>query len=435
MRSACPLWPGVLLDHVHVDPAQRARLAAADAGVVEVVRGRGGATRVELGVPRGQIVLPHRVVERNQLAVVDRGVVPDRRGGRARARACAGTSCVRPRPCAAPARAATASTSRPVVVCDRRRSVPRISTRASMRWYSSHCSSMSRSPSTNGGSWRRGSTRSSTIGRAFHRIDFHRIEIASEPSRPEVQTEPMYGWRLDEHAHAGTEHLDEAYVSGYDRKAGFDPTEDVEMLRSHGLNEDSVVVDLGAGTGTFAAAVAPVCGHVIAVDVSPAMTRAALRDRVARPRAPERERRGGRIPLLRARPARRPTSSSPATRCITCPTSGRPSRSTAIARRCCGPAACCVSAISSSTSAPADADERIARMDVGRRDRMPPIGFTAEELAEHVRDEFSTYSWLLEPMLERTGFDIVRARLPPPRVRRVHVHSPVSRRSRVISCR
>ena len=28
------------------------------------------------------------------------------------------------------------------------------------------------------------------------------------------------------------------------------------------------------------------------------------------------------------------------------------------------------------------------------------------ELEEHVRDEHSTYTWLLEPMLERTGFVI-----------------------------
>lgn len=40
-----------------------------------------------------------------------------------------------------------------------------------------------------------------------------------------------------------------------------------------------MVVDLGAGTGTFTLAVAPVCRKVVAVDVSPAMA-AALRGRV-----------------------------------------------------------------------------------------------------------------------------------------------------------
>jgi hypothetical protein len=31
------------------------------------------------------------------------------------------------------------------------------------------------------------------------------------------------------------------------------------------------------------------------------------------------------------------------------------------------------------------------------------------ELEEHVREEHSTFSWLLEPMIERSGFEIVRA--------------------------
>ncbi len=34
------------------------------------------------------------------------------------------------------------------------------------------------------------------------------------------------------------------------------------------------------------------------------------------------------------------------------------------------------------------------------------VGWTRPELAEHVRDEHSTFTWLLEPMIERAGFDI-----------------------------
>ena len=36
----------------------------------------------------------------------------------------------------------------------------------------------------------------------------------------------------------------------------------------------------------------------------------------------------------------------------------------------------------------------------------PVEGWTAGELEHHVRTEYSTYSWLLEPMLERAGFDV-----------------------------
>ena len=79
------------------------------------------------------------------------------------------------------------------------------------------------------------------------------------------------GWFLDELAHAGPEHLDAGYVPTYDRKAGTDPADDVARLRALGLDPAHTVVDLGAGTGTFALAVAPLCRRVVAVDVSPAM--------------------------------------------------------------------------------------------------------------------------------------------------------------------
>jgi SAM-dependent methyltransferase len=78
-------------------------------------------------------------------------------------------------------------------------------------------------------------------------------------------------WYIDEFAHAGDEHLDPEYVATYDRKSQTDPSEDLALLREMGMNERSVLVDLGAGTGTFALAAAPYCGRVIAVDVSPAM--------------------------------------------------------------------------------------------------------------------------------------------------------------------
>ena len=36
-------------------------------------------------------------------------------------------------------------------------------------------------------------------------------------------------------------------------------------------------------------------------------------------------------------------------------------------------------------------------------------GWTRPELEEHLRDEHSTFTWLLEPMLDRAGFDITDA--------------------------
>jgi SAM-dependent methyltransferase len=57
-----------------------------------------------------------------------------------------------------------------------------------------------------------------------------------------------------------------------------------------------------------------------------------------------------------------------------------------------------------------DAEAHIARWleNAGRWSRA--------ELEEHLRDEHSTFSWLLEPMLERAGFEIVEAEYDARRV-------------------
>jgi SAM-dependent methyltransferase len=79
---------------------------------------------------------------------------------------------------------------------------------------------------------------------------------------------------IDELDFAGPEHLDPAFVTGYEQKQGNpDPTADLDVLAAHGVGLTSTVVDLGAGTGIFALAAARRFGHVIAVDVSPAMLR------------------------------------------------------------------------------------------------------------------------------------------------------------------
>ena len=39
----------------------------------------------------------------------------------------------------------------------------------------------------------------------------------------------------------------------------------------------------------------------------------------------------------------------------------------------------------------------------------PADGYTGADYAEHIRTEFSTFRWLLEPMLTATGFEIVTA--------------------------
>jgi len=40
-------------------------------------------------------------------------------------------------------------------------------------------------------------------------------------------------------------------------------------------------------------------------------------------------------------------------------------------------------------------------------------GYSQEEMYGHIRDEYTTYAWIIEGMLERAGFDIVRRELFP----------------------
>jgi ubiquinone/menaquinone biosynthesis C-methylase UbiE len=213
----------------------------------------------------------------------------------------------------------------------------------------------------------------------------------------------MRRWWLDEQAHVGPEHLDAGYVARYDRKAGFDPTEDIEVLRRQGLGPDSLVVDLGAGTGTFAVSVAPSCRQVVAVDVSTVMT-TALRTRV--------ERLGlDNVTVVDAGFLSYIHEGEPVDIVFTRNALHQiPDFWKGIA----------LDRIASFLRphgvlrlrdlvfdfAPREAEERIEAWMSGAVSD-PAAGWTVDELAQHVRTEFSTYSWLLDSMLDRSGFDIL----------------------------
>jgi SAM-dependent methyltransferase len=51
----------------------------------------------------------------------------------------------------------------------------------------------------------------------------------------------------------------------------------------------------------------------------------------------------------------------------------------------------------------------------------PSLGWTAAELAEHIRTEHSTFSWLLEAILDRAGFEVTARRYSENRVHASYV--------------
>jgi SAM-dependent methyltransferase len=214
----------------------------------------------------------------------------------------------------------------------------------------------------------------------------------------------MERWWLDELAHAGAEHLDASYVAGYERKGGYDPAGDLELLTAWGLGRDSVLIDLGAGPGTFALAAAAVCRRVIAVDISPAMT-GLLAERVRRLGL-------GNVEVIQAGLLSYEHRGAPADFVFTrnalhqIPDFWKGialSRMAGILR----PGGLLRLHDLIFDFDPADAGPAIGAWMSGAVED-PAAGYTAGELAEHVRTEHSTYSWLLEPLLDRTGFTILQ---------------------------
>jgi ubiquinone/menaquinone biosynthesis C-methylase UbiE len=213
-------------------------------------------------------------------------------------------------------------------------------------------------------------------------------------------------WFPDELARAGPEHLDPSYVAGYERKAGFDPTDEVALLRELGLDKTHTLVDMGAGTGVLALAAAKVCRRVVAVDVSSAML-AVARD--------EADRRGvTNVELVQQG-------------FLTYQHQGEPAdfvysrnalhhlpdfwkaialeRITAVLR----PGGILRVHDIVYSFEPGEARNALEAW-FARAAADPAEGWTRSELEEHVRDEHSTFSWLLEEMLERAGFEIREVR-------------------------
>jgi ubiquinone/menaquinone biosynthesis C-methylase UbiE len=212
-------------------------------------------------------------------------------------------------------------------------------------------------------------------------------------------------WYPDEAVHAGPEHLDPAYVAGYEVKAGLDVGEELALLQAHGLGPETTLVDLGAGTGALALGAAPNCRRVVAVDASPAMLVAA-RERLDAAGVANAE-------LVHAG-------------FLTYEHAGEPPqlvytrnalhhlpdfwKGVALLRvhDLLAPGGTLILRDLVYAFDPGDAEERVEAWLAGAAPTAAE-GWTRAELEEHLRTEHSTFSWLLEPLLEHAGFDIREA--------------------------
>jgi ubiquinone/menaquinone biosynthesis C-methylase UbiE len=212
-------------------------------------------------------------------------------------------------------------------------------------------------------------------------------------------------WMIDQAAFAGPEHLEPACVSGYDRKQGdTGVADDVEALLAMGtLDSDSTVVDLGAGTGRFALAAARVCRRVVAVDVSPAMLDHLSRTSVEAGITNLECVRAGFLDYAHLGEPPDAVYTRHALHQIPDFWKGLALHRIASMLRSggilmlrdlvydFGPA-----------DAPAALDEWMAAAATDQSE-----GYTRQDFATHVRTEFSTFSWLMEPLLTQAGFTIL----------------------------
>lgn len=205
----------------------------------------------------------------------------------------------------------------------------------------------------------------------------------------------MSGWRLDERAHAGPEHLEAGYVAGYDAKTQLDLEAALGLLR-HGLRPDTVLVDVGCGTGLLAVAAASEARRVVGVDPSPAMLEVARRcsDAVEWVEAGflPNEHEGEPPQLVHSRNALHHLPDF--------------WKGVALARLAdlLSPGGVLVLSDLVYDFEPGEADLRIEDWLAGAAPT-PAEGWTRDELETHIRDEHSTFAWLLEALLEHAGFE------------------------------
>jgi ubiquinone/menaquinone biosynthesis C-methylase UbiE len=217
----------------------------------------------------------------------------------------------------------------------------------------------------------------------------------------------MAGWMLDEVASAGRENLDPIHVARYDAKEDAGAVGEVALLAECGLDPGAVVVDIGAGTGQFTLAVAPMCGRVVAVDVWPVMLDT-LRVRVAAAGLANvevvpagflsYEHRGAPADFVYSRYALHHLPDF--------------WKGVALARirRILRPGGVLRLRDVVYDFEPAEATDRVeAWCATGSAEDHVDGDWTRAELEEHVRDEHSTFTWLLEPLIRRCGFTIERA--------------------------
>ncbi len=204
----------------------------------------------------------------------------------------------------------------------------------------------------------------------------------------------------------GVDFEDAEQVAQYDAKQGSDQQAERKLVERLGITPGQVVVDLGCGTGSFAREAARAGACVRGVDVSPVM-----------------------LEFLRAAASREELSDLRTEHAGFLTFEAAPDSLDVVVSRFalhhlpdfwkqvallrlhdairCGGRLYLEDVVFSfeANSYEASVDDWVSRM--------PEIsGFSRQEFETHVREEYSTFAWVLEGFLERAGFDILKKTYP-----------------------
>ena len=210
-------------------------------------------------------------------------------------------------------------------------------------------------------------------------------------------------WLLDEVATAGRENLDPQHAARYDAKENWPAVEEVRLVQALGVPRDATVVDLGAGTGQFALAACGDFRRVVAVDVSDVML-GVLGAKAARAGAENLEIvKAGFLTYEHGGPAAGLVYSRYALHHL-------PDFWKALALRrmhamlAPGGIVRLWDIVYSFDVAVAEQELEAWRSSLG--ETAPDGEWARADIDDHIRDEHSTFTWLLEPMCVRAGFTV-----------------------------
>jgi ubiquinone/menaquinone biosynthesis C-methylase UbiE len=216
-------------------------------------------------------------------------------------------------------------------------------------------------------------------------------------------------WWYDEFRHFAVDFDDSQQVAAYDVRQGTKLAAERELVQRLGITAGQVMVEFGTGTGAFAQAAAEAGATVIAVDISPAMLAYGEKRADATNLSKS-------MSFVREGFLSYKHDAEPADLVVTkyafhhLPDFWKGIALSQFAAMLKSGGKFYLEDVVFSfepTEVEANIEAWIMQVADG-------VGFSRADFAGHVRDEFSTYGWILEGLMERAGFEIIERNYTSP---------------------